>query len=85
MSGFASVPGHGPFSNSFKSTDGPLGNIQISFQGTYADIDIDIGNLKASNPGAAILGGIVHAGEVLQNSIFRTTTNQDVVRRILAY
>ena len=82
-SGFASAPGHGHFSSGYKSTDGPLGNIQISFQGTYADVDIDIGNIKASNPLAAIVGGIVHAGEVLQNSIFRTTTNQDVVRKIL--
>lgn len=79
---FASAPGHGPFSSSYKSTDGPLGNIQFSFQGTHADIDIDIGNMKAKGMGA-IVGGIVHTGEVIQNGLFGTTTNQDVVRKIL--
>lgn len=48
----------------------------------YADIDIDIGNMKAKGMGA-ILGGIMHTGELIQNGLFGTTANQDVVRKIL--
>ncbi|WP_155121239.1 hypothetical protein [Bryobacter aggregatus] len=81
--GFASAAGHGPFSSSYKSPDGPFGNIQLSFQGQYADIDIDIGNLKARNPAAALIGGVVHTGEVVWNLISGTTTDQNIVRKIL--
>jgi RHS repeat-associated protein len=72
---------HGEYSaSSFKDWNLPLGNIQFSFDksGTKADIDIDIGNVTNG-----LFGAIVHAGEVIQNKAFGTTTNQDTIRKLL--
>jgi RHS repeat-associated protein len=84
----ASAGLHGDFNGiSFKDTGVTFGNIQFSFNQarTVADIDIDIGNIKARNPFARILGGIVHTEEVVQNGVFGTKTNQDTVRRLLIH
>jgi len=88
-SGFTAVNAglHGDYNAlSFKDTGVMLGNIQFSFNGgnhTRADIDIDIGNIAAKNPFAKIVGALVHAEEVVQNSVFGTKTNQDTVRNLL--
>ncbi len=70
---------------SFKDTGVMLGNIQFSFNAsrTGADIDIDIGNIAATNQFARIIGSIIHAEEVIQNKLLNTTTNQDTVRKLL--
>jgi RHS repeat-associated protein len=76
---------HGDYSAiSFKDTGVMLGNIQFSFNASHtgADIDIDIGNINAKGLGR-IIGGMVHAEEVIQNSVFGTKTNQDTVRKLL--
>lgn len=85
---FTTVPAglHAPFNAiSFKDTGVTFGNIQFSFNQarTGADIDIDIGNVAAKNFLGRIIGGAVHAEEVVQNGLFNTRTNQDIVRRIL--
>ena len=88
-SGFTAVSAglHGDYNSlSFKDTGVMLGNIQFSFNGgnhTGADIDIDIGNIAAKNPFAKMVGALVHAEEVVQNSVFGTKTNQDTVRNLL--
>ncbi|MGD0500206.1 MAG: RHS repeat-associated core domain-containing protein [Bryobacteraceae bacterium] len=74
---------HGDYNAiSFKDWDVPLGNIQFSFarSGTAADIDIDIGNITNG-----LFGAIVHAGEVVENKVFGTTTSQDTVRKLLIH
>jgi RHS repeat-associated protein len=65
---------------SFKDWNVTFGNVQFSFNQarTGADIDIEIGNVTNG-----LFGAIVHAGEVIQNSVFGTKTNQDTVRRLL--
>jgi hypothetical protein len=70
---------------SFKDTGVMLGNIQFSFGqgGTRADIDHDIGNIAASDPFKKIVGALVHAEEVVQNSVFKTKTSQDIIRKLL--
>jgi len=80
---FAKVPAgmHAPFNDvSFKDTGVLFGNIQFSLNRarTGSDIDIDIANYANG-----LLGMILHGGEVLENKLFNTETNQDTVRRIL--
>jgi RHS repeat-associated protein len=73
---------HAPYNAvSYKNTGDVRGNIQISFDKgrTGADVDIDLGNWASPNP----LGKLIHIGEVLQNKITGTHTNQDKVREIL--
>ena len=85
--GYAEVPSHGdPFDGpNFKNRDGALGNIQFTFTKdlSRADIDQDIGNVAAKNPFSALVGAVVHTGEVIQNKVSGTLTNQDTIRKLL--
>jgi len=83
-SAFAQVSAgdHAPYNAiSFKNRTDVEGNIQFSFNQSRrgADIDIDLGNWASPNP----IGKLIHIGEVLQNKVTGTTTNQDAVRKIL--
>jgi len=79
---FEMVPAHGaPYNGtSFKDNDRMLGNIQFTFNRskTGTDIDIDIGNIKNG-----LAGALIHSGEVLQNKITGSLTNQDTIRKLL--